>query len=122
MGLDMYAYTTLTALPSQVDFPEPPDAERLYVWRKHPKLHGWMEALYFRKGGKNPEFNLSAVAIDAADLDRLESDVRGNRLPETDGCFFGVSSGTETEGDLAFIGKARASVAAGRTVLYVAWW
>jgi hypothetical protein len=50
MGLDMYALTTSENIPA-VNFKDPKDIEELYYWRKHPNLHGWMEALYRLKGG-----------------------------------------------------------------------
>lgn len=122
MGLDMYAFTTKEPLTEKVDFREPADATELHYWRKHPNLHGWMQALYVEKGGLNDEFNLSAVVLDSGDLDRLEAAVRGGELPETDGCFFGLSDGKEAADDLAFIAKARREIGLGKTVLYVAWW
>ena len=121
MGLDMFACTTRAEIPA-VDFEEPQDSTELFYWRKHPNLQGWMEALYLRKGGRNPEFNLSALVLDSADLDQLESDVTSDRLPDTSGFFFGHSDGSERDDDLAFIDKARAALASGKTVFYVASW
>jgi hypothetical protein len=46
MGLDMYAMTTTEAVADAVDFKVGIAAE-LHYWRKHPNLHGWMEALYY---------------------------------------------------------------------------
>jgi hypothetical protein len=119
----MYAYATDERLEA-VDFQEPEQLEELHYWRKHPNLHGWMEALYEAKGGKDPEFNLSAVKLEGVDLDRLEADVRKGKLPETSGFFFGVSSGSDEEhqDDLEFIRKARQALARGKSVFYVAWW
>ncbi len=122
MGLDQYAFTTKTTLTRPVDFRTPKDAEEIHYWRKHPNLHGWMEALYFRKGGKNGEFNLSAVVLDSFDLDQLEIDVKAERLPATSGFFFGQSDGGEIDDDLDFITKARMAIADGKIVHYVAWW
>ena len=33
------------------------DAIELHYWRKHPNLHGWMESLYYEKGGTADNFN-----------------------------------------------------------------
>ena len=52
MGLDMYAYKTRQTIPA-IDFEDPNDAVEIYYWRKHPNLHGWITALYQRKGGKD---------------------------------------------------------------------
>lgn len=121
MGLDMYAYTTAETVPD-VDFACPNDARKLHYWRKHPNLHGWMEALYRSKGGGAEDFNCEAVMLTADDLDRLEAAVRSRTLPPTQGFLFGVSTGAEHDGDLAFIAKARATLASGLTVFYTSWW
>ena len=122
MGLDMYAYTTRAALAFPTDFDEPEDAKELHYWRKHPDLHGWMEALYRSKGGTADSFNCVGLALTSADLDRLEADIRAKRMPDTIGFFFGNSDGTETEDDLAFIADARVAIAAGLSVTYSSWW
>ena len=122
MGLDMYAYATEETPLASVDFSEPQKMEELHYWRKHPNLHGWMEALYKAKGGSNPDLNLDPVTLTAADLDALEAAIRGEELPETSGFFFGQSEGTEQEDDLDFVQKARAAIREGRTVFYLAWW
>ena len=122
MGLDMFAYTTSEAPMHPVDFPTPQAAIELYYWRKHPDLHGWMEQLYRDKGGAADTFNCVTVALDPADLDRLEADIRAGRLPCTEGFFFGASDGTEAEGDLAFVRNAREALCAGLTVFYTSWW
>jgi hypothetical protein len=122
MGLDMYAYATAEKLASAVDFEEPENSDKLHYWRKHPDLHGWMEELYVEKGGNDPDFNLSPVMLNSADLDRLEAAVTGKKLPDTEGFFFGVSKGSEVHDDLSFIAKARESIASGKSVYYVAWW
>lgn len=85
-------------------------------------IHTWMENLYYAKGGCDIDFNCANVALTAEDLDRLEADIRANALPFTAGFFFGESDGSETEGDLAFIEKARVAIAEGKTVFYTSWW
>ena len=122
MGLDMYAFVTRNAPSKEVDFDEPSTLEEIHYWRKHPNLHGWMEQLYRRKGGQNPDFNVAPVVLNDGDIDRLEQDIRRNQLPYTDGFFFGASDGTEVAGDLDFIANARAAIALGMTVFYIADW
>jgi hypothetical protein len=124
MGLDMYAFTTQKSLvTSAVDFKVEEDALRqLHYWRKHPDLHGWMENLYQAKGGQDSDFNLSAVALDSADLDALETALKATDLPKTGGFFFGASDGSERDDDLEFIRKAREALNSGLAVFYVAWW
>ena len=121
MGLDMYAMVTMEAVPGAVDF-KVSEANELHYWRKHPNLHGWMEALYYEKGGKEEIFNCVPVVITSDDLEQLEADVKAGRLPHTEGFFFGSSDGGEAEDDLAFIAKARAALAAGQSVYYDSWW
>lgn len=120
MGLDMYALATTEQPESDFGF-KLEQAEELHYWRKHPNLHGWMEALYRERGGEEL-FNCVTLKLTVADLDRLEADLRGRALPPTQGFFFGESDGTELGDDLAFIAKARAALSQGKTVVYDSWW
>ena len=74
------------------------EASELHYWRKHPNLHGWMQKLYYEKGGKDEIFNCVPVALTGQDLDRLEADVKDGELPLTAGFFFGESDGSEAGG------------------------
>lgn len=121
MGLDMYAYATDELPARPVDFTIDENAE-LHYWRKHPNLHGWMEELYYEKGGTAESFNCVNVRLTVEDLDRLEADIKASDLPPTSGFFFGASDGTETENDLQFVAKARQAVAKGKIVYYSSWW
>lgn len=120
MGLDMYAFTTTEDTKTDFGF-KVVTAEELHYWRKHPNLHGWMEALYRARGGTE-SFNCVPLKLTADDLDRLEAAICGSDLPATEGFFFGVSDGSETEDDLDFIAKARKALAEGKTVFYDSWW
>ncbi len=120
MGLDMYAYKTLDTIDSPVDF-SVATALELHYWRKHANLHGWMQSLYYEKGGQH-EFNCVPVVLTTEDLLRLEQDVLGGELPVTGGFFFGESDGSETADDLAFIAAARLAIAQGYAVYYDSWW
>jgi hypothetical protein len=122
MGLDQYVFATTMKLDAAVDFEQPHDSQELHYWRKHPNLHGWMEALYRRKAGTDDDFNLSPVALDAADLIELELKIALDLLPVTSGFFFGRSDGSERDDDLEFIETARKAIAEGKTVFYIAWW
>lgn len=121
MGLDMYAMMTAEQLDKEVDF-KATDATEFHYWRKHPDLHGWMEQLYFDKGGTADCFNCVGVVLTADDLQHLEAAITGRTLPDTAGFFFGDSDGSEREDDLAFIAKARKAIAEGYTVYYDSWW
>ena len=83
MGLDMYGYTMKaefvgdrqTDVNVSEDEREEAALNHFAYWRKFNHLHGWMENLYRRKGGKAEVFNCCTVRLELADLDRLESDL-----------------------------------------------
>ena len=126
MGLDMYAWRT-KAENAIGDF-ETADVDgaldKLAYWRKHHDLHGWMERLYYEKGGGSKVFNCAKVRLTLEDLDRLEADVKANQLPVTTGFFFGDNPPdlASIARDLDFIIKARESIEEGYAVYYDSWW
>ncbi len=129
MGLDMYAYRTSVQISKPVDFQEEVygdniqgEKQDLHYWRKHPDLHGWMEKLYYQKGGQAESFNCSPVELTLDDLYILEADINYSKLPGTEGFFFGESDGSEREDDLQFIQDARQAIEEGDRVFYDAWW
>lgn len=130
MGLDMYAFRVKAEdviddfnVRGQ-DAGREDDLEELAYWRKHHDLHGWMERLYRAKGGTKESFNCVPVRLSMDDLNLLESDILNNRLPETQGFFFGTNPPDEysREQDMAFISKAKISIANGAAVYYDSWW
>ena len=140
MGLDMYAYAVVQG--GQHDGEEEPLAD----WRKHNRLHGWMEDLWENKGrpfngslDENPmgQFNCVPVELTLEDLDNLEAEVTNMTMPQTQGFFFGGDSfeykdedGNEfsegdyfyKEKDVEFIKDARKALAEGKKVYYSSWW
>ena len=122
MGLDMYAYTTAEEV-SEVEL-SVSDSTELYYWRKFNALHGWMEDLYYSKGGKSDEFNCDNVQLTADDLDDLEEVLKKGLLRPVDGFFFGSQTveAYQIESASEFIGKARAAIAEGLSVYYSSWW
>lgn len=122
MGLDMYARKTKTAPSTAVDFEIGEGHEEFHYWRKHPNMHGWMEALYRQKGGTDKDFNVAPVVLTIEDIERLEADVTGDHLPKTSGFFFGSSTPRDKADDLEFIAKAKQEIADGYTVYYTSWW
>jgi hypothetical protein len=124
MGLDMYAYKTRKVPDQPVDFERPEDAERFFYWRKHPDLHGWMERLYWLRGGQGRRsgFNCVPLALTLEDLDHLEAAVENGALPHTEGFFFGASGPDRTQEDREFIRLAREATAEGMCVYYFSWW
>lgn len=120
-----------------------------FYWRKHNRLHGWMEELWESKGkpydGKledNPlgDFNCVELELSLEDIEDLALDIDNQSLPETAGFFFGGDSYTwnkdgeanededileeyyHLETDLNFIKEAREALEKGQRVTYSAWY
>lgn len=136
MGLDMYAYSVVQG--GEQDGEE----QSLADWRKHNRLHGWMEELWECKGRPCNEesdgvFNCVPLELVLEDLDQLEESITQKVLPETGGFFFGDDSfewededgNKPKEGDyyykdadLQFIKDARQALTEGKKVYYNSWW
>tara|TARA_Y100001938_G_scaffold148982_1_gene234335 strand:+ start:388 stop:807 length:420 start_codon:yes stop_codon:yes gene_type:complete len=98
------------------------DTIELATWRKHPNLQGWMQNLYYEKGG-GEEFNCVDLELTLNDLDALEATLDEEELPETVGFFFGSNADDHyAEADREFIVQARAAIKQGYTVVYSSWW
>jgi len=125
MGLDMYAFA-VSKEKSIDQFTIAPDSdnEELQYWRKHHDLHGWMEQLYRAKGGTKESFNCVPVQLTVEDLDQLQSDLLSEKLPQTQGFFFGINPPDleSLKEDLMFIQKCRIALQEGKTVYYDSWW
>ena len=134
MGLDQYAYAKTSPNAEQ---------EELAYWRKHNRLHGYMEALYQDKGnlveesasGFGNDFNCVELELTESDIEQFEAFVEHKNLPETGGFFFGDDSYSyededknESGGyfhkgiDLQFIADARKAFSEGKKVYYNSWW
>jgi hypothetical protein len=137
MGLDQYAFSfpnkeikvavgnnkiIIEEYDPQVDFKHPKNVKEIFYWRKHPSIQGWMEQLYHSKGGKETSFNCVPVRLTLDDLNRLENDIKNNRLPETKGFFFGEDDGSEIQEDLRFVYIAKEEIKKGRLIAYSSWW
>ena len=122
MGLDMMAYV-VDPDAKQVDSKDTP-SENIAEWRKHPNLHGWMEQLWREKtGNKDDDFNCQEVELTEKDLDDLFEAVVLNRLPKTQGFFYGSDADSYYKGtDKAFISDALKAIAKGKKVFYNSWW
>ena len=139
MGLDQYAtarkgeprkvpqtWTTTDADGNEEEvveyYNEWDDTIELATWRKHPNLQGWMQELYYEKGGEG-EFNCVDVELTFEDLDALEATLDEEELPETVGFFFGGNADDHyAEADREFIVQARAAIKKGYKVFYSSWW
>ncbi len=139
MGLDMYAYS--------ID--KNGEEEQLADWRKHNRLHGWMEELWEDKGKPyegdlddvegsfGSQFNCIPLELTFEDLKELQDVVNRKVMPETGGFFFGADSfdwedddGNKPkegdyfykETDLQFIRDACKAIRDGKKVYYNSWW
>ena len=139
MGLDQYAtarkgeprkvpqtWTTTDADGNEEEvveyYNEWDDTIDLAEWRKHPNLQGWMENLWYEKGGEG-EFNCVELEITLNDLNALEATLDEEALPETAGFFFGGNADDHyAEADREFIVQAHAALKKGYTVVYSSWW
>ena len=131
MGLDMYAYKVIKPdepspihLIIEADYKplEGSQEEELFYWRKHPNLHGWMERLYYKKGGRSEDFNCVNLVLTADDIEQLEKDINADNLPQTAGFFFGESSEEDKANDLEFINLAKKELESGNVIYYTSWW
>ena len=119
-----YTYTDLdgTEHKGVEEYLEWDDSIELATWRKHPNLQGWMQELYYEKGGEG-EFNCVDVELTFEDLDALEATLDEDELPETVGFFFGSNADDHyAEADREFIVQARAAIKQGYKVIYSSWW
>jgi hypothetical protein len=92
VGLDQYVYKlnkdeviiTEDLLITECALPK----EEIFYWRKFPSLQGWMNSLYFYRGGSEM-FNNVPLLLEREDLLRFQSDFESGLLPQTSGFFFG---------------------------------
>ena len=100
--------------------------QEIAYWRKHNRLHGWMEELW-RKKGNEGVFNTEELLLELIDIVNLEKAILKNELPMTEGFFFGGDSYEDYEehymtDDLKFVKEARQAINEGDDVIYNSWW
>lgn len=117
MGLDMFAGKTRKDVVDAT-------AEPIMEWRKHPNLHGYMHALHASRGGCHDpmKFNKVPVFLSRTDLEELRHAVLNDRLPKTEGLYFGESCAEEKHFDLMFIDGACGLIDEGWNIFYDSWW
>ena len=127
MGLDQYAFKVRNhAVISDTQFKDEIDNkktyEEIYYWRKVPALQGFMEKLYYEKGGKNT-FNCESIRLYEEDLDKLKYAIEHNEMPvDTIGFFFGKHSEEDMPSVLKFVKIAKKAIKEGDAVYYSSWW
>ena len=102
-------------------------AQEIAYWRKHNRLHGWMEELWREKTGKEGVFNCEEVILELEDIINLEKIILNNKLPESKGFYFGDDSYENyedfyKEDDLKFIKESKQAIEEGDEVVYTSWW
>ena len=120
MGLDQYAYCIKNFTNDEDKLEE--NSEEIGYWRKHPNLEGWMENLYYQKGGNEAEFNCVNLWLNEEDILQLRKDIEDNNLPEHSGFFFGKSDGREKDGDISFCNHALELIKKGYKIYYTSSW
>lgn len=105
------------------------EKKEIAYWRKHNRLHGWFTNKWHELGNDH-ELNVTDFYLDDEILNELEEAVKNNKLPETEGFFFGDDSYKEDkeelekqkQEDLQFIAEARRILDEGGQVVYHAWY
>ena len=133
MGLDQYAFA-VRPHPLNTDTyiywndgdkctEEQYDANvhKIAQWRKHPNLQGYMQKVYWSKGGEG-NFNCTPVRVSFQDLKVLKEIVIEAELPVTQGFFFGESQPEDREDDLKFIDDAMKAIGQDMEIYYDSWW
>ncbi len=136
MGLDQYAKKVKGDYDRDSKTETVTKTEIAY-WRKHNALQGWMESLWRTKTGSKEEFNCVSVELEDSDLDMLETVLKANNLPPTEGFFFGGdTSGSPEDASpedrewietlqaetFTFIKLAREAISEGYRIEYSSWW
>jgi len=114
MGLDMYLHgkvifwndSDMPVLPQSGGFPVQEFSVELGYWRKHPNLHGFIVQVF--AGGVD---ECQEIELSVDDIHAIIKAVEGDRLPPTEGFFFGESDGSEKEEDLVIFRHALAWLA-----------
>lgn len=114
MGLAMYAIMMPKRLRKETDIKWEGNPI-FHDWPCHPDLYGWLEGLYFLKGGKFDELAGSTVCLDAHNIDGLERVLRLRMLPVFKR-FPCISYSYMVDDDLNFIWKAREALSRGFSV------
>ena len=125
MGLDQWSFAVKKGcITTAVDFDtDGLEQEEVQYWRKHPNLEGWMEALYYKKGGTKDMFNCATLLLTKEDFESLKKDVEDGKLPTTEGFFFGDSSDDYYKKEtLEWIEKCFNLLRDGYDVYYSSWW
>ncbi len=122
MGLDQ-SLLAVRGNPDKVDFNE---VEKIWTWRKHSDLQGYMEKLAIKKGivKTASEFNCIDLELTKEDIEDIKNAITEEDLPRTSGFFFGQSyrDSSELEEDLIAFDGALSLQQIGFKIFYNCWW
>ena len=98
--------------------------KQIQYFRKHHDLQGWMSIIAEKRGGEMQwDSMVGNLKLTEEDMDKLEKDVEGDDLPETEGFFFGSGNTSAYKVEtLEMIEKVREALKDGKTVLYKCSW
>ena len=117
MGLSQYIYVTeKTKLKDNgtdlADYAAIRDDKEFFEWRKHWDLHGFLEQVYLKKGGKEPA-TWDVIQLNEKDIDDLKYALDKNELPWNKKCFvWDNSTESKQEQTNEFVDKAKLFYAA----------
>jgi len=95
MGLDMFLYGRKHLMGGETEEDGFTVIEKklgMGYWHKHPNLHGYIVETFADGVDECQEIHLNED-----DLRNVIQAIKDKKLPDTEGFFFGVSSGTEEE-------------------------
>ena len=112
MGLDMYLYKRIASNTPQ---------EEIGSWRKHANLHGYMETLYYSRGGTEV-FNCIPLKLEKSDCKDIIERSKAHNFDTAEGFFWGASVGEDDEDTIRFMEEAIQAIDDGYTIYYDSWW
>lgn len=122
MGLDQY----LLAVKENLNGSEDNEIEKVWTWRKHSDLQGYMEKLAIKKEivKTKEEFNCIDLELTKEDIKDIKNAITEDDLPRTTGFFFGQSyrDSSESEEDLIAFDNALSLQQIGFKIIYSCWW
>ena len=102
------------------------EVEKVWTWRKHSDLQGYMEKLAIKKGivKTASEFNCIDLELTKEDIEDIKNAITEEDLPRTTGFFFGQSyrDSSELEEDLIAFDGALNLQQIGFKIFYSCWW
>lgn len=134
MGLDMYLYkekivedTEITDENGLVGTRVSKERYEIAYWRKHNRLHGYMERIWIAKQPKEiqaPDFNCIPLELSKQNIDNIIAALVHETMPPQQGFFFGFDSYNpeQYKKDIALFQECLGLQEQGWTIIYNSWW